>query len=118
MAKKKLFSVTKKDLIIQTFRAGGKGGQNQNKRDTGVRIKHPPSGAVGESREERSQLQNKRAAFTRMANTPEFQAWARLEAARVEGRLADVDRIVDEQMRPSNLRIECVDENGRWIEIE
>lgn len=116
--KRKLFSVTKKDLVIETFRAGGKGGQNQNKRDTGVRVKHPPSGAVGESREERSQLQNKRTAFTRMANTPEFQAWARLEAARVEGGLADIDQIVGELMRPHNLRIEGVDEEGKWTEIE
>ncbi len=48
-----MFSITKDDLDVQTFRAGGKGGQNQNKRETGVRIVHRPSGAVGESRSER-----------------------------------------------------------------
>lgn len=60
---------------MQTKRGSGKGGQNRNKRDTAVRIVHPPSGAVGESQEQRSQLQNKRAAFVRMANHPRFKLW-------------------------------------------
>lgn len=68
-----LFSITKKDLEIQTFRAGGKGGQNQNKRDSGVRVIHKASGARGESREHRGQLENKRAAFRRMTETKEFK---------------------------------------------
>lgn len=68
-----LFSVTLKDCDVQTFRAGGKGGQNQNKRDTGVRIIHRASGARGEARDERSQLQNKRLAFKRMAEHPLFR---------------------------------------------
>lgn len=68
------FSVTLKDCTVQTFRAGGKGGQNQNKRDSGVRIIHRDSGARGEARDQRSQLQNKRAAFRRMIETSEFKA--------------------------------------------
>lgn len=68
-----MFSVTVKDCEVQTFRSGGKGGQNQNKRDTGVRIIHHPSGARGEARDERSQLQNKRLAFKRMADHPLFR---------------------------------------------
>lgn len=71
----KTFSITIKDCVVQTFRAGGKGGQNQNKRDTGVRITHKPSGAIGESREHRTQLENKRAAFKRMAESPKFTIW-------------------------------------------
>lgn len=51
MSRSLLFSVTIKDCEVQTFRAGGCGGQNQKKRDTGVRIIHHPSGARGESRE-------------------------------------------------------------------
>lgn len=73
MTRELVFSVTVKDCEVQTFRSGGKGGQNQNKRDTGVRIIHHPSGARGEARDERSQLQNKRLAFTRMANHPLFR---------------------------------------------
>jgi protein subunit release factor B len=69
----RILSVTIHDCEVQTFRSGGKGGQNQNKRDTGVRIIHHPSGARGESREERSQLQNKRAAFRRMVESQRFR---------------------------------------------
>ena len=75
MKKELLYSITKKDLTVQTFRAGGPGGQNQNKRETGVRIIHRDSGAVGESREERSQLQNKRTAFKRLIEHPKFKLW-------------------------------------------
>jgi protein subunit release factor A len=74
MAKgERVLSVTLKDCRVDTFRCSGHGGQNVNKRDTGVRIVHEPSGAVGESREERSQLQNKRTAFKRMAAHPRFK---------------------------------------------
>jgi len=77
--KKLAFSVTAKDLRIDTFRAGGKGGQNQNKVNSGVRITHDASGAVGESREHRDQLQNKKAAFIRMTESKEFQSWIALQ---------------------------------------
>lgn len=69
--------VTIKDCVVQTLRGSGKGGQNRNKRDTAVRITHPPSGAVGYAEDERHQLQNKRLAFRRMAESPAFQRWAR-----------------------------------------
>ncbi len=44
---------------------------------------HHLSGARGESREERSQLQNKRTAFLRMVNSKEFQLWLRMETGRI-----------------------------------
>ncbi len=72
-------SVSIHDCEVQTFRCGGHGGQNVNKRDTGVRVIHHPSGARGESREERSQLANKRAAFKRMAESWPFRQWAMAE---------------------------------------
>ena len=78
--KAKLFTVSIKDCDVQTFCAGGKGGQHQNKTETGVRVIHRASGAVGESRETRSQLTNKRAAFTRMARSLKFQLWVRRQA--------------------------------------
>lgn len=94
------------DCRVETFRSGGKGGQNQNKRDTGVRVVHPPSGAVGESREHRTQLLNKRAAFGRMARSKEFERWRRIEAARRLGRLDELEAEVERQMRPENLLVE------------
>lgn len=111
-ARQKILSVSIHDCRVDTFRSGGAGGQNQNKRDTGVRITHEPSGAVGESREERSQLQNKRTAFVRMAKSEVFRVWVKLQAANA----ALVEDAVERAMRPANLRVEVRDDAGRWVE--
>lgn len=109
MSKQLIFSVTVADLDVQTFRSGGKGGQNQNKRDTGVRIVHRASGAVGESREERSQAQNKKIAFRRMAESRAFQTWVRMQAAaRLKG-FRDAEAKVERDMAPENLMVEFFD---------
>lgn len=108
-----LFSVTLDDCRVDTFRSGGKGGQNQNKRDTGVRVVHEPSGAVGESREERSQLQNKKAAFRRMVESPQFKFWVAMERKRLETGKT-LEQRVEEWMRPENLLIEVRGTDGRW----
>jgi protein subunit release factor B len=109
--REKLFSVTLKDCVVQTFSAGGPGGQNQNRRSTGVRIIHPPSGARGESREERSQLQNKKLAFRRMAESDAFKAWVRLAAGENARTVAAVER----ETWPDRVKTE-VRENGTWVE--
>lgn len=65
-----------RDCTIDFFIASGPGGQNRNKVETGVRLTHRPSGFVVTATERRSQLQNREAAFARMA--------ARLEEAQRE----------------------------------
>jgi protein subunit release factor B len=116
MSREKLFSVTLDDCEVQTFRSGGKGGQNQNKRDTGVRIIHHPSGARGESREERSQLQNKKTAFKKMADSPAFKFWVSQMTGRIKTE-AQLIKEIDESVAKGDVRTE-VKRDGKWHVIQ
>lgn len=58
---------TRKDFRVDTFRAGGKGGQHQNKTNSGVRITHLPSGLSSECREYKEQPKNKKEAFRKLS---------------------------------------------------
>jgi hypothetical protein len=105
MGRKLLFEVTIKDCEVQYFRGSGPGGQKKNKTNSAVRVIHKPSNAVGQASETRSQLENKRLAFKRMAESKEFQIWTRIEAG--------VYDYIDDSMKPENLLVE-VQENGKW----
>ena len=55
-----------RECEVETFRSGGPGGQHVNKVETGVRLRHPPTGIVVTCREERSQHRNKAACLRRL----------------------------------------------------
>ncbi len=105
-----LFSITRKDLVRQTFCTGGNGGQHRNATQNGVRLLHPPSGAVA--------LQRERLALQALAGSAQFKAWHRTEVARRLGQrvpeteaeiLARVDRTIADGLRSGQIVIEEID---------
>ena len=72
-------------LRFETFRSGGKGGQNVNKVETGVRVLHIPTGISVVSTEARSQHMNKKLAVNRLCD---ILAERNMESGRKEKELA------------------------------
>lgn len=106
MTKELLFSLTSKDFRFDYYRGSGKGGQKRNKTCSAVRCTHIDSGAVGQSDDSRSQHQNKKTAFVRMADTDKFKAWHKITTAKHIGTYVDIDAIVDRLMDERNLIVE------------
>ena len=56
----------KKQVLMETFRSSGPGGQRKNKVETAIRLKHIPSGMTVIATEHRFQAQNRKLAFERL----------------------------------------------------
>jgi protein subunit release factor A len=110
-----LFSVPRSEFTVQTFTAGGPGGQHQNTSNTAVRIIHKESGAAGESREHRSQTQNKKAAMERLVASKKFQVYLNRRTWK-----QPIDPVIETEkaMKLSNILIEGKDEDGNWELID
>ena len=93
-----------RECEVETFRSGGPGGQHVNKVETGVRLRHLPTGIVVSCREQRSQHRNKMTCLSKLR--AEFARRSRRPAKRIPTRRtrAARERTLEEKSRRSRVK--------------
>ena len=89
------------DLEFDFFRGSGPGGQHRNTTDSGVRVRHLPTGLVAQATESRSQLRNRETALSRLAEL--FERRNRVQKKRHATKIprAERERRIETKMRQS-----------------
>lgn len=113
MSKELAFSLKAEDFDWEYKRGHGNGGQARNKTSSAVRVVHRPSGAVGEAQEQRSQLQNRRAALKKLIDTVAFKTWIMRQLSND----LSPEAHVEQSMQPQNMKVE-VRKDGKWVDEE
>lgn len=84
---------------VEFFRGSGPGGQNRNKRETGVRVTHRPTGLVATATERRSQGENLDVAYARLAARIDEAQRVRRPRRPTRPSRASVERRLDQKRR-------------------
>lgn len=91
--------VLEREVIIESFRSGGPGGQHRNVTDSAVRLRHLPSGVRVTAADSRSQARNKETAFARLIER--LQTLNRVRKPRVPTKVTKsaIERRIHEKKR-------------------
>ena len=93
-----------RECDMETFRASGPGGQHRNRRASGVRLRHRPTGIVVQATERRSQHQNRAVALERLRAKLAARARKRKKRVATRPTSASKSRRIEEKKRSSRIK--------------